>query len=169
MGIELNLPLWFHLSIHFSVAILSGYFLGKYFKRIRLGLIAGILGGFLIDLDHVLEYFFTFGLRFNLHNFLNGYQFLASDKIYLVFHAYEFIILLSILAFLFRKKYNIKVFIIILMISGVIHLLSDTVINNYPLKNYTITYRAINNFSAPQLLNSEQIQKNIEFKKQLEI
>lgn len=167
MGFELNLPLWFHLSIHFTVALLSGYFLGKYFKKIRLGIVAGILGGFLIDLDHVLEYFFAFGLRFNLSNFLDGYQFLVSDKIYLVFHGYEYIIVLSILAYLFRKKENVKIFIIILMISGTIHLLSDTVINNYPLKNYTISYRAMNNFSAPELLNSDQYQKNIELKKEL--
>lgn len=167
MGIELNLPLWLHLSIHFIIAVLSGYLLGKYFKKPILGIIAGIMGGFLIDLDHVIEYFIAFGLRFNLSNFLDGYQFLVSDKIYLIFHGYELVILLLLLAYLFRRKTNVKIFLIILTITGVIHLLSDTVINNYPLKNYTYTYRAINDFSAPKLLNEEQYQKNLKTKKTL--
>lgn len=167
MGIELNLPLWFHLSIHFTVAVLGGYLLGRYFKKPILGVIAGFMGGVLIDLDHVIEYFIIFGLNFNLSNFLNGYQFLVSDKIYLIFHGYELVVLLLILAYLLRKKTSLKIFIIILSISGFIHLVSDSVINNYPPKNYTYTYRAMNDFSAKNLLNESQYQKNIESKKNL--
>jgi hypothetical protein len=167
MGVELNLPLWLHLSIHFTVAVLGGYLLGLYYKKARLGVIAGFLAGFLIDLDHVIEYFIIYGLQFDLYQFLNGYQFLLSDKIYLVFHGYELVILFTLLAYLFRKKTNVKIFLIIFTISGFLHLVSDSVINNYPPKNYTYTYRAMNDFSAQKLLNNEQYQKNVNLKKEL--
>ncbi|MDA3802566.1 MAG: hypothetical protein PF488_01545 [Patescibacteria group bacterium] len=167
MGIELNLPLWFHLLIHLTVALVGGYLLGKYNNKLKLGVIAGFLGGFLIDLDHVIEYFISYGLKFNLNKFLNGYQFLESDKVYLIFHAYELVILFLLLAYLFRKKANIKIFIIIFTISGFLHLVSDSIINNYPPKNYTYTYRAMNDFSAEKLLNRNQYQKNINLKNEL--
>ena len=63
------MPLALHLGIHFALAVLSGYLLGSYFNNKKLGVIFGILGGFLIDLDHVLEYFLVFGPSFNLQYF----------------------------------------------------------------------------------------------------
>ncbi len=167
MGFDLNLALAPHLAIHFIMAILSGLLFGLYFKRLWLGVFTGFLGGFLIDLDHVLEYFFVFGLKFNITNFLNGLQFLTSDKIYLVFHAYEYFPILILLAYLLRKKEALSFFLITLAFSGFVHLVSDSYINNYPPKNYSIIYRARQNFSAPKLLQPHQWQLNLEMKKDL--
>lgn len=167
MGFELNLPLPLHLSIHLIIAILSGLAFGLIFKKVFWGLMAGILGGFLIDLDHILEYFFIFGLKFNLSEFLQGYQFLVSDKIYLVFHAFEFFPLLLLFAYLLRKKEIISFFLITLAFSGFVHLISDCYINNYPPKNYSIIYRASQNFSAPKLLRAQQWENNLKAKQEL--
>jgi len=164
MGFEIDISLTFHLLIHFLFALLSGLTFGIIFKKIYLGISAGIIGGFLIDLDHVLEYFFVFGLRFNLNNFLDGLQFLTSDKIWLVFHAYEYFPLLLLIAYLLRRRFLISFFIITLAFSGLVHLVSDSYINNYPPKNYSIIYRATKNFSAPALLNSEQWSLNLKVK-----
>lgn len=169
MGYELNLPLWLHLSIHFIMAVLSGYLIGWHFKKANIGIIAGILGGFLIDLDHVLEYFFVFGLKFNLASFFDGYQFLTSDKIWLIFHGYEYVPLLLLLAFIFRTKKAVMVFLLSLTFAGFVHLVSDSVINNFPPKNYSIIYRATKNFSAPELLNDSQWEKNLKLKRELNI
>ena len=79
------MPLSLHLIIHFSLAIIVGYFCGRLFKKPGLGIIVGIMGVFLIDLDHVLEYFLVFGPTFNLQYFIESRQFLVSDKIKLFF------------------------------------------------------------------------------------
>ncbi len=164
MGFELHLPLGLHLSIHFIIAIICGLSFGLYFKKPYWGLLAGLLGGFLIDLDHVLEYFFAFGLKFNLYEFLNGYQFLSSDKIYLIFHAFELFPILLILVYLLVKKKTLSFFLLTLAFSGFVHLISDCYINNYPPRNYSIIYRASKNFSAPELLREHQWEANLKAK-----
>ena len=170
MGFELNLPLPLHLSIHFAMAVLSGLAIGISFRRFvdwRLGLMAGILGGFLIDLDHVIEYFLVFGSHFNLQYFLEGRQFLISDKVRLVFHAYEYFPLLLVLAYLLRQKKKVAIFLLALAFSGLVHLVSDSFINNYPPRNYSIIYRASKQFSTPDLLSPDQYRNNIELRAQL--
>lgn len=153
---ELSLPL--HLSIHFVLAILVGYAVGRHFKKIRLGIIAGVLGGFFIDFDHVLEYFLVFGPHFNLWMFFNGRQFLASDRIRLWFHAWEYAPIILLAAWLFWRKNKISVatFLFALALGGFVHLMTDCVLNLYPPRNYSIIYRASQNFSTRQLLSPEQ-------------
>ena len=170
MGFDLNLPLPIHLSIHFLMAVLSGLAVGLYFRKNvdwKIGLLAGVLGGFLIDLDHVLEYFFVFGLTFNIRHFIEGREFLLSDKIRLVFHAHEYFPLLVLSAYLTRHKKSLSVFLLALGFAGFVHLVSDSFINNYPLKNYSIIYRASKGFSAPALLSPAQYQNNLELKAEL--
>ncbi len=167
MGFDLSLSLPVHLLIHFSLAILSALFFAFAFKQFYWPILAGLLGGFFIDLDHVLEYFFVFGLKFNLYEFLNGYQFLTSDKIWLVFHAWEYFPIILLLVYLLRKKKVLALFLLTLAFSGLVHLVSDSYINNYPLKNYSIIYRAYKNFSAPELLRPHQWELNLKAKERL--
>jgi hypothetical protein len=167
MGFDLNLSLPVHLSIHFLMAVLSGLLIGLCFKKEidwRLALLAGILGGFLIDIDHVLEYFFVFGPTFNLSYFIEGREFLVSDKIRLVFHGFEYFPLLLFFSYLFRRKKNLSIFLLTLAFALFVHLISDSFINNYPPRNYSIIYRASKGFSAPALLSVEQYSNNLELK-----
>lgn len=161
------MPLFIHLSIHLLVAILTGYFCGRLFKNVYLGVFVGILGGFLIDLDHVLEYFIVYGPTFNLQYFLQSRQFLVSDKIRLYFHAWEYFPILLILAFIFRKKNNLKLIFFTFAMAGAIHLVSDVFINGYYFKYYSLIYRYQKNYSAAQLLEPEYYQLNLELKKEL--
>lgn len=167
MGFELNLSLPLHISIHLLLAILSGLFFAVLFKNFYETFLAAILGGFLIDLDHVLEYFFVFGLNFNVNKFLHGYQFLTSDKIWLVFHAFEYFPLLLIISYFFRYQKKLSLFFLVLAFSGLVHLVSDCYINNYPAKNYSIIYRASKNFSAQELLRPHQWELNLKTKQKL--
>ena len=162
------MPLYLHLFIHASLAVLSGYLVGRYSKNICLGVLAGFLGGFLIDLDHVLEYFFVFGLNFNIYNFFQGRQFLLSDKIYLIFHAWEWLLVLGIVAWLAKKHNKLKIFILALALGAFVHLISDVIINKFPLKFYSIIYRASQSYSAPKLLSAEQWTDNLEMKKTID-
>jgi len=163
------MPLYLHLAIHLTLAIIVGYICGRLFKKPGLGVVMGILGGFLIDLDHVLEYFLVYGLTFNFQYFIESRQFLISNKIKLFFHAWEYFPILLAMAFIFRKKQNLKVIFFTLAISGAVHLASDVVINNYYFKYYSLIYRYQLNFSAEKLLTPEIYQLNLEYKEKLGI
>jgi len=54
-----------------------------------------VVGGILIDVDHLLDYFLYYGTKLNLENFMCG-SFCRSGKIYLFMHSWELIILLSV-------------------------------------------------------------------------
>ncbi len=163
------MPLPLHLLIHFGLALLTGYLAGRYFKKLEMGIVAGFIGGFLIDFDHVLEYLITFGPQFSLQYFLEGRQFLITDQIHLWFHAWEYIIVLIILARIFRTKQILAAFLITLAFASGIHLLTDSIINNYPLKYYSLSYRQELGFSAQKLLSPAEYQKNQKIKKELGI
>ena len=165
----MDIPLPLHIFIHFSMAVLTGYFCGKYFKNIFLGIIAGVLGGFLIDFDHILEYLLVYDWHFNLVHFFEGRQFLYSEKIHLWFHAWEYFPLLLLLAYFLRKYKKLKIFLITLAIAGAVHLLSDSVINIVPPKFYTLSYRASQDFSMKNLSSEEIYQLNMELKENLGI
>lgn len=163
------MPLAIHLLIHFIVAVLSGYVIGRAFNRVKLGIIFGILGGFLIDLDHVLEYFMVYGLTFNLQYFFESRQFLVSEKIRLYFHAWEYLPILLILAYIFKKKETIKIALITLAFAGILHLISDVIINNYYFKYYSLYYRAERNYESSEILPPYLYKLNLEYREELGI
>jgi hypothetical protein len=163
------MPLYIHLFIHFILAVLVGIYFGWRLKNRWLGITMGILGGFLIDLDHVLEYFLVYGLNFNLQYFIESRQFLTSDKIRIYFHAWEYFPIFLFLGYLFRKQKCLKIIFFTLAFAGAIHLTTDVFINKYEFKYYSIYYRYINNFSAPQLLDTADYQLNQEYKIKLGI
>jgi hypothetical protein len=163
------MPLALHLFIHFSLAALIGYYFGWRFKRPVLGIVFGILGGFLIDLDHVLEYFLFYGLHFNFTYFVESRQYLLTDKVKIFFHAWEYFPLLLLIAWLFRRKKVLKMIFLTLAFAGLVHLIGDVLINGYSLKYYSIAYRALHHFSAPELLSPADYQLNLEYKQKLGI
>lgn len=163
----MDLPLPIHLFIHFSLAIFSGYLAGRYFKNLKLGILMGFVGGFLIDMDHVLEYLLVFGPHFNFLYFSQGREFLASDQLHLWFHAWEYVPIMIIVGLLFKKNKIVKIIIITLAFAVSIHLATDMVINRCPFSFYTLTYRARHNFAARELMSPESYQENQELKLEL--
>jgi len=164
------MPLSLHLSIHLFFALLCGYLAGRYFKRLELCLIAGIMAGFFIDLDHVLEYFLVFGLDFNLQYFIEGRQFLTSGRNFLIFHAWEYAPLLLLVGFLLRqKKAALSAFLITFALAGSVHLLSDCFINGFSPRFYSLSYRASRGFWADKLLPLEDLERNRLLKQELGI
>jgi len=161
------MPLSLHLVIHFTLAVISGYLAGLHFKKIELGVLIGFLGGFLIDLDHVLEYLLVYGFHFNLIHFLQGRQFLISDEIHLWFHAWEYVPIFFLLALVFKKNKVLETILITLAFAMSVHLLTDSVINKYPLKFYSLLHRVEANFSARELMRPDDYQKNQETKIEL--
>lgn len=163
------MPFFLHIYLHFFIALIIGYLAGRYFKRPWLCLVVAISGGFLIDLDHLLEYFLVFGPQLNLTHFFQGREFLTSGLIHLWFHAWEWLALLAVLAWLLAKKRTVKIILLTLALAMAGHMISDSLINHYPFKFYSLSYRAAQYFSAERLLSPEQYQENMELKEELGI
>ncbi len=163
----MTIPLPLHLTIHLTLAIIVGYLVGRHYKKPGWGIILGIIGGFLIDLDHVLEYFLVYGPHFNLLYFTQGREFLLSDKVHLWFHAWEYFPLLLILSTILKKKKTWQMVLVTLAFAGLVHLATDCLINHYPPKFYSLIYRTHAGFSAQKLVLPADYQKNMELKAEL--
>ena len=159
-----NLPLPLHLLLHFVLAVLAGWLVGRRFDKTALGIVAGILGGFFIDLDHVLEYFLVLGPHFNIVYFLEGRQYLTSSQVHSWFHAWEYVPPLLFLVWLLRKHVAGAVFVLALTLGGAVHLATDSVVNQYPVRNYSLIYRWRSNFAVEKLLNPAQYREFMEDK-----
>lgn len=165
----MDIPLPLHLSIHFLLALLSGLLAGYYFRERLVSILAGIAAGFLIDLDHVLEYLLVFKGRFNFQYFFEGRQFLTSEQLHLWFHAWELVPLLLIIAWLFRRQRVVKIIAVTMAFAGAVHLATDLVINQVPPKFYLLSYRASQDFQMKNLMTADVYQENLELKAELGI
>jgi len=161
------MPLWIHLSIHALLAGASGWIAGRAFGRAWLGLLAGFLSGFFIDLDHVIEYLFTYGLSFNLNYFLEARHFLISEQAIIIFHAWEYALPLLVLLLIFRKRPAAASFVAAFLLAMLVHLISDCVINSYPLKYYSLIYRHEINYQLSSLQSPAQYQETLELRAKL--
>ena len=146
----------FHLASHISASLIIGFVIWKKTHKKTYAFLGALLGGVFIDLDHFIDYYLTFGLRFNLHYFLNGYEFLKSDRVYIIFHAYEYVILLIVISFFIKRKIT-KAFIIALAIGIFSHLIIDVYVNNMKPQSYFILYRLRNNFELHRLIRPENL------------
>ena len=156
----MNLAL--HEFIHIVVSFLIGFFIYKKYNEPLLAFLGAFLGGVLLDSDHIIDYFLAFGLNFNLKSLLRGYQFLVSNRIYLPFHAWEWIIVLVFLVNLFPKK-RVKYSIFCLALALVLfsHLIFDVYANHVTFSGYSILYRIKNNFVTDKLITSEHYIEHI--------
>ncbi len=147
--------LFTHLSIHAILSVLTGFLVSLYFGSPLILISAAILTGFLIDIDHLIDYFLSFK-KFNLRRFLKSQQFVVSGRVIKLFHAWELVIIFIITALFFSHNLLVQAILISASFSLFIHLLSDCLINREPLIFYFFFYRLKNNF-AIENLDSEEI------------
>ena len=133
-------------SMHLIVSLLIGFvFWKKYKNPWAIGI--ALLGGFFVDVDHLIDYFLVFGFHFDLMSFLGGDQFLKSDKLYLLFHGWEYVILI-LLFLVFVKNKIFKIIMLIFAVSLFFHLIIDSFSNDgMTIKSYSLIYRARNSFN----------------------
>ncbi|MDO8566245.1 MAG: hypothetical protein Q7S04_03620 [Candidatus Moranbacteria bacterium] len=150
----MSLPI--HLFIHFFFAFVAGGISWFFFGNPVLSFISGFLGGVLIDLDHLIDYFLAFGSRWNLSYFIRGYQFLKSDKVYVLFHGWEYVILLAIVVWAVGAQSSLGVALFALGLGGLFHLIADTLINHgMSFRAYSILYRLVNKFEVEKIVTPE--------------
>jgi hypothetical protein len=165
------MPLIPHLSIHLTLSLFASFLVWLFFEKHLSGIILGaLLGGFLIDFDHFIDYFLAFGLNFKLSYFTRGYEFLKSDKIYILFHGWEYVILLVALALVLKNKTIRTIgatgaFIFAIALGAFFHLGADIVLNEgMTVKSYSIIFRAKNNFQMEKIVTPEHWQNHIKKK-----
>lgn len=144
-----------HELIHFILSILAGGFVYRYFKNLLVFVFA-LFFGFLLDADHLVDYFlYKRSPELNLKEFFAGIQFEGNEKLFVLFHGYEYAIILIIFALwlMVHKKCleKARLFLVpILLVSGIslsLHLFFDTVEYKLKWQTYFLTYRMYHNFT----------------------
>lgn len=164
----MNIPLPIHLSIHVILSLLVGLLVWIIWKKPALSFLGAILGGVLVDLDHFIDYFLAFGIHWNLEYFNNGYQFLKTDKIYIFFHGWEYVIIL-LLATILAKNKCFKTIFFSVALGLFFHLCADVLIDRMPPSSYSIVYRAENHFDAQKLVYPENWQEHLKQKETIKL
>jgi hypothetical protein len=157
------MPLLIHLSIHFILAISAGYLVYKIWSRLYTSLVAALIGGVLIDLDHLIDYYIAFGLNFRLDHIISGFEFLKNEKIYLFFHAWEYVAIFMILAFFLKNK-SIKSIFLGLAMGILLHLVVDIYLNGMTYNSYLLTKRIKNNFLIEKIVDPDDYQKFLNYR-----
>jgi hypothetical protein len=158
------MSLFFHLLIHLSLALIVGIVVWLIWRRPIESFVAALCGGFFVDLDHLIDYFIVFGMSLRLDYFFSGYQFLKSDKIIILFHGWEYAIILGV-SMLFLKSKKAKSIALGLFLGLFIHLASDSFLNELPARSYSVLYRIKKEFSIEDLVTPEHYQIHIDKKK----
>ena len=161
------MPLYTHELIHFIFSLIAGY-IGYLISGDLSSFFWGLLGGFFVDADHFIDYFLAFGLKFKVSYFLKGYEFLKSDKIYILFHSWEFVILLFLFFLYFKNFTNFITLQTIVLSFGIayfLHLLFDSYINHLRPLSYFLIYRIVYRFSLKVLVTDSHYQKHLQQKK----
>jgi hypothetical protein len=112
--------------------------------------------GFLIDLDHYLEYFlikrkFPFQYK-ELKDFC---MYDRTNKLYLVFHGYEYLIILWLCLYAF----SLNIVWLGVALGLTVHLILDQLTNPIKPLCYFLTFRIKNQFDKSKLLSEAYFQR----------
>lgn len=156
----MEMPLYLHLLIHLFFALLAGFFVWEKWRKPAISFLAAFAGGFLVDLDHLIDYFLHFGFDFRLDYFFGNRHFIESGKNYIFFHGWEYAVILLIFALILKSK-TIKSLLLALALGMFFHLSADVYLNRMPFLSYSIIYRATNNFTADWVIHPERYREFI--------
>ncbi|HAI74431.1 MAG TPA: hypothetical protein DCS28_00995 [Candidatus Moranbacteria bacterium] len=159
----MNLSLPIHLSIHIAFGLLAGLIVWRIWKKPWQAFFFALAGGFLVDFDHFIDYYFAFGFAWNWDYFRNGYPFLKSGRILVLLHAWEYATILVLLVFLVKSKIA-KTILLSLALGLCFHLATDVVVDEMPVKSYSIVYRISHNFEIKYLINPSNYEKHLQRK-----
>lgn len=131
---------------HFAVSGVVSFFCFRRFKTSK-SLILPLISGFLVDLDHFIDYFLYRGPHFNLRDFISGTHYHSSNQVYIIFHSWELVLLFLIASYATKKK---DIFIpLALGLAG--HLLWDHLTNPALWYSYFLTGRFLVGFELTKL------------------
>ena len=108
------------------------------------------MGGVFIDTDHFIDYHIYFKWDFKLHHFLKSTAMINNQKLYILFHGYEYILILIIIGFLVKNA-ALQAFVFTLAISALLHLFVDLQLNGVFIQSYSILFRLTHGFRSKYL------------------
>jgi hypothetical protein len=153
------MKLFFHLLIHLLSSLVAGLAAYFVFGNLLISIIGGFLGGFLVDLDHFIDYFFVYGTKFNPKYFFGGYPMIKSERVWIVFHGFEYVFIIFILLF-FAKTSLLQSLLLGLSAGLFIHLILDNILNNFPIRSYFFIYRLKKDFQLKALISKSLFEKH---------
>ncbi|MFH1847203.1 MAG: hypothetical protein ABH869_06600 [Candidatus Omnitrophota bacterium] len=136
LAIKTAIDLFLHFIFTFLLAVFFKNFTGSWVWPFL-----AVAGGIFIDIDHFIDYHLYYGFKFHIGDFFKrGY--LASGKCYIVFHSWELVFVLWLLA--------VPVISITPLVLGMtIHLLIDQFYSRGPKTlSLFFFYRWYHHFSA---------------------
>ena len=115
---------------------------------------AFFLAGVFIDLDHIVEYTYAFGLRnFNLRKFFDAAYNHRYPRYFLFFHSYELSLLLWLAAlFMFPYSWGWA-----LALGYTVHLTADNLFNPVHNLTYFLSFRLKHRFHPATLFSEEKL------------
>ena len=117
------------------------------------GALVCFFSGILVDVDHYFDYVRDRGLNFNIKRFFRYTYGLQYDQLFIVFHAYEYLVPLALI--LIISEYNLL--LVAASVGFTQHLLFDQFFNPVKPFAYFITYRLKNKCSKRSLLQDDYI------------
>ena len=147
------------VKYHFGASLaLSGIYYG--FSGSLIDSLGCLVGGVLIDLDHVFDFLIIHKLReYSIKRFMNPPDWKRTNKIYLIFHSYEILIPCWII-FYFTGLIG---FGTAFTLGFILHLFMDQFLNKdfpiYPFSHF-ITYKASKHFKFEELFKVHLFKDN---------
>jgi hypothetical protein len=143
---EETIKLQHHALVSLGFGIVF-YCMFKSFANALLCFCAGVL----VDVDHYIDYVRDRGFNFNLKGFFEYSYGFEYDRLFILFHGYEYFVPLALMLVL--SGYNLPVAAV--FIGYAQHLLFDQFANPIKPLAYFITYRLKNRFSKQSILSDD--------------
>ena len=139
---------------HLSVSIIVGVATFLTTKAISPS-IACFLAGWLVDIDHIWDFYKNGCRGFNIKRFVYAMENGEIKKIYLYFHSYELLLVLVVLCYFTHFNYILS----FTTIGFAIHLFFDQIFNPVKPLTYFITYRILNSYNKDIIfkINSKKL------------
>lgn len=132
--------------------IASGFisiFVWAYFKSFGYAAVS-FASGVLIDLDHVIDYYASYGFTWKAKEIYDTCLKIKLKKLYLILHSYELIALLWLTIYLFSLSNLWKA----IAIGLTQHIVLDQITNPINTLGYFLTYRIIKGFKKELIVRS---------------
>lgn len=135
---------------HFSVSLITGVVAFLTTKTIFPG-IASFLAGWLLDVDHIWDYYKNGCRRFSVRRFLDAMDNGEIKKTYLYLHSYELLLILISLCFVTRFHYLLS----FTTLGFAIHLFFDQLFNPVNPFTYFLTYRILRGYRTEIIFRTD--------------
>jgi hypothetical protein len=140
---------------HVAVSVLISGILFSVFKSWALT-IASLFSGIFIDLDHVIDYVINYGFHLDINKFFHFFYGEEYEKLTLLFHSWEWLIILLLASWLTGWNH----WIIGVCIGFAQHMIIDKLYNISTIGSYSFICRWKNRFDTSVILLKNRNTKN---------